>query len=154
MIITQIASCAIPLLNISKFLRYQLLPQLATSCKEKKSQTIKISFLKHSQETLTLNNLKNRLISEKKCSTNYHKCILDWPLFFMSMYLRICRSLQKKLSSQIANLLRTKKIGPANCKSTCCHICGRSANLTNFESRQILQIFRFAICGVFANQPL
>jgi hypothetical protein len=102
-----------------------------------KNQTIKISFLKHSQVTLSLNILKNRLFGEKKFSTNYHKCILDWPLFFMYMYLRICRSLQKKLSSQIVNPLMTKKIGSSNCKSTCCHICGRSANLTNFESRQI-----------------
>jgi hypothetical protein len=50
----------------------------------------------------------------------------------------------KKLGLQIDNL--QKNIGSANRKSTNCHTCGRSANITNFVSPQICGS---AICGTY-----
>jgi hypothetical protein len=44
----------------------------------------------------------------------------------------------------------TNKIGSANRKSAKCHICGRSANITNYLSPQICGFAEFT---VFADRP-
>jgi len=45
----------------------------------------------------------------------------------------------------------TKKIGSDNRKSAKCHICERSANISNYLS---LQICEFASCGIYLRKAL
>jgi hypothetical protein len=63
--------------------------------------------------------------------------------------LRICKVLSPQKNLGLQN---GKNIGYANRKSANCHICRRSANVTNFVSPQICG---FAICGppTSANWP-
>jgi hypothetical protein len=82
---------------------------------------------------------KSRLFTRFLLSTNFNWSFTVYAILVEEegLYLRTCGSFMS------AN---RKKIGSANRKSANGHICGRSANLTNYLC---LQICGFVICGTF-----
>ncbi len=79
----------------------------------------------HNSVTLSQNRTKSRL-----CKRLYEQIWIR--VRYLKKKKHVFSDLRNFLSPEIA-----QKISPANLKSAKCHICGRSANLTNYLSLQV-----------------